>query len=726
MAKEGNGFPEKLLATFRAEAEEHLRAMSSALDEIERGAAPATRAELVEVMFRDAHSLKGASRAINRRDIEAVCRALESAFAALKSSRAVVTPELCESLRRALDALAGMKEAGAGASGVPPPLGTLLRRLESIDAGSARGAQAARAQEPEAAGGTGTVAPAGQASPAPQAASVRIGVARLDSVMRGAEGLLSARIAAGQRLKELREANAALASWRKEAAAAGAGLPPIAAEVHKRLGRLAGAAERDERALAALTGALLRQVREMHLLPFATLLEGFPRTARDLAREQDKKVEVTITGGQIEIDRRILQELREPLLHLVRNCVDHGIESPALREAAGKSPQGRIAFTVAQRDGGRIEITVADDGGGIDVAKVVGRAREMGIPVPAQGPAARESLELVFQSGVTTRAMITDVSGRGLGLAIVREKVEKLDGRVEIDSQPGTGTRFRLVIPHSLATYRGVVVRAAERSFVVPSAAVVRVARVRRSEMRTVEGRETIALDGRALALVRLTEVLGLPRRPHSVDAGEFLRFLVLGEGGGCIAFEVDEVIGEHEVLVKTLGPQLPRVRNVAGACVIGTGELVPVLGAADLLRSAAVARPAARETDAHEREAQRPRSILVVEDSITARSLLQNILEVAGYRVATAVDGMDALAALRANDFDLVVSDVEMPRMDGFELTTRIRADRRLSDLPVVLVTALGTREHRERGLEAGASAYLVKSDFEQSNLLETVRRLS
>ena len=726
MARENNGFTEKLLATFRAEADEHLRAMSSALDEIMRGAAPAERAALVERMFRDAHSLKGASRAVNRKDMEAVCRALESAFAALKAGRLAVTPELCERLHQALDALAGMHEAGAAAPrAAPPALDALLRRLENTDAGSVREAAAKSPDGAVAADGPDAAPPPGPAVSATGGPSVRIGAARLDAVMREAEGLLSTRTAARQRVKGFREANAVLAAWRKEVAGGRPAPRPIAAELQERLAKLTSAAERDERALVVMTGALLRQVREMHLLPVASLLEGFPRTARELAREQGKKVELTILGGEIEVDRRILQELRDPLLHILRNCVDHGIESPTERERAGKPPQGRIAFTVAQRDGGRIEIAVVDDGAGIDAAKVAACARGLGIATPPDGAAPEESLGLVFRSGVTTSAMITDVSGRGLGLAIVREKVERLGGRVELDSRPGAGTTFRLVLPHALATYRGVLVRAAERPFVVPAAAVDRVARVPRTAVRTVESRESIALDGRALALVRLADVLELPSRPRAAAAAERIRVLVLGEGDARIAFEVDEVTGEQEVLVKTLGPQLPRVRNVAGACVVATGELVPVLNAVDLLKSAVLAGSSAQAPVVEEPEADRHRSILVVEDSITARALLQNILTSAGYRVTTAVDGMEALAALRADEIDLVVSDIEMPRMDGFELTTRIRADRKLAELPVVLVTALGKREHRERGLEVGANAYIVKSDFEQSNLLETVRRL-
>ncbi|MGB7543617.1 MAG: response regulator, partial [Burkholderiales bacterium] len=328
----------------------------------------------------------------------------------------------------------------------------------------------------------------------------------------------------------------------------------------------------------------------------------------------------------------------------------------------------------------------------------------------------------VFQSGVSTSPIITDVSGRGLGLAIVREKVERLGGSVAIESRPGAGTRLRIALPLTLATFRGVIVRAGERLFVIPAASFERVVRVAKEDIRTVENRETIPLGGRAVSLVGLGDLLELPRKAG--EAADSVQAVVLGLGAARIAFRVEQVLGEQEVLVKTLGPQLARVRNVAGASVLGTGQVVPVLNVPDLMHSA-VKRATVPIAPVAESAGAQQRSILVVEDSITSRALLKNILESVGYRVTTAVDGIDAYTALKTATFDLVVSDVEMPRMDGFDLTAKVRADKQLAELPVVLVTALGSPEHRERGIDVGANAYIVKSSFDQSNLLEIVRRL-
>lgn len=301
---------------------------------------------------------------------------------------------------------------------------------------------------------------------------------------------------------------------------------------------------------------------------------------------------------------------------------------------------------------------------------------------------------------------------------------------VAVESRRHAGTTIRITLPVTLATFRGILIEVADRIFVVPTAQVERVARVKREDVQTVEGRETIRLNGRAVALVHLADALEFPR-PSRSGSGEppaTVLVVILGVGEQRVAFTVDAVLDEQEVLVKRLGKPLSRVRNIAGAIVLGSGRVAPILNVPDLLKSArkigSAAAHAVAEPGAKPPEAQ-PKAVLVVEDSITSRMLLKGILEAAGYRVRTAVDGVDAFTALRAEHFDLVVSDIEMPRMNGFELTAKIRADKRLAELPVVLVTALETREDRERGIDVGASAYLVKSSFDQSNLLETVRRL-
>jgi two-component system chemotaxis sensor kinase CheA len=418
--------------------------------------------------------------------------------------------------------------------------------------------------------------------------------------------------------------------------------------------------------------------------------------------------------------------LKDPLIHLLRNCVDHGIETPSQRRRVDKPARAAITIEVSPTDGNQVEISVSDDGAGIDVEAVRAAAARRGVAAPdaAEQDNDAAALALVFETDVSTSPMITQLSGRGLGLAIVREKAEKLGGRVGIESRRGAGTTIRMTVPLTLATFRGVLIECAQRFFVVPTVQVERVMRFRPQEVQTVEGRRTLAVNGRAVALVDLGEVLQLPAVARAAKRTEATPVLILGGGDQRVAFAVDAVRDEREVLVKRFGKPLSRVRNIAGATVLGSGELAPILNVTDLLKSA---RSAGAVLHAPSEPMSAPaKRILVVEDSITSRMLLKGILESAGYDVKTAVDGIDAITTLRAERFDGVVSDVEMPRMGGFDLTAKIRADRGLASLPVVLVTALESREDRERGIDVGANAYLVKSSLDQSNLLEALRRLA
>jgi two-component system chemotaxis sensor kinase CheA len=333
----------------------------------------------------------------------------------------------------------------------------------------------------------------------------------------------------------------------------------------------------------------------------------------------------------------------------------------------------------------------------------------------------------MFQSGVSTAPIITDLSGRGLGLAIVREKVERLGGTIEVETREGRGTTFRLLVPLTLATFRGIVVRVADHSFVIPTLGIERVLSGRRDDLRTVEDRAMLAINGTHLPFVKLADVLEIAPSARAAEADSRFLALVLGSSAMRVAFEVDEIQGDREVLVKPLGRTLERVRNVLGATVLADVGIAPILNIHDLLKSALrVARAPVSAGISATPQAAEERRVLIVEDSITARGLLKNILEAAGYQVKAAVDGAEAWALLCLEPFDVVVSDVEMPRMNGFDLTARIRADRRLAELPVVLVTALDSREDRERGVDVGANAYIVKRDFDQKRLFEVLQRLS
>lgn len=786
MANKNDELLKKLLAMFQVEAEGHLQAMSSGLLALEKTPAGRQWADIIETVFREAHSLKGAARAVNLTRVETVCQSLESVLSALKDKRLAISPPLADLLLQTVDFLGGLLVADKSLASAQKSRGdTLARQLED----------ALRSPLPEftnPAPASQTEPPAPAAVPPANAptepgpgiaghrlasahtlasATVRVSAAKLDAVMRQVEELLLPRLAAGQRMKELGEAAAALAGWKKQwlhiqpalrlvdrelargtrdsnTAQEKYELPGLlkyldAEQLHMkgledRLTSLQRAAEQDRRMLAGMIDGLRQEVKEMQLLPFSSLLGIFPRFSRELAREQGKNVKLAIRGGEIEIDRHILEEMKDPLIHLMRNCIDHGIEQPAARLAKGKPQYGTITLACLQKDSSIAEIIVADDGAGIDVSRVKAAAQRLGVlsAEEAEQLGESESIALAFQSGVTTSPIITDISGRGIGLAIVREKIERLGGSIMIKSDPDHGTAFHLLLPLTLANFRGVLVHAGRQLFVIPSTNVERVVQVARKEIRTVENRETILLDEQPVSLVWLSDILELPRNIEgaaAVNAVNNAPAVVLGSGLARVAFLVEEILGEQEVLVKALVRPLTRVRNVAGASVLGTGQVVPVLNAADLLKSAAkhpVGGPAVVPASGHQlsaekHEAARKLSILVVEDSITSRVLLKTILESAGYRIITAVDGVDGYTALKTGTFDLVVSDVEMPRMDGFGLTAKIRADKQLARLPVVLVTALESREYREHGIDAGANAYIVKSSFDQSNLLETVRRL-
>ena len=763
MGAKDEEFLKRLLATFKVEAEEHLKAMASGLLQLEKGPPPEQQAAISQTVFREAHSLKGAARAVNLRQVEAVCQSLESVFARWKRQDTASPPEEFDLLHQALDLVERLVAAG------PEPAET--PRLREIIQGLEGAARALPAHSPErpparpemasAASEPGSLPPpAEKDAAAPE--YVRVSVAKLQELLQQSEEFLSARLAAGHILAEANQLRSTLLAWRAEwnklqpavralrrhpgteadrgpEPAQGASLQDQRVfeflhwgeAYHKslegRAAQLAGSAEQGYRLLSRLVEALTEDLKKVLMLPLQPALEIFPRLVRDLARSSGKEAELIIRGGEIEIDRRVLEEIKDPLVHLVRNCIDHGIESPEERRRRGKPARGRITIAIVPQEGGKVEVSVADDGAGVDAAKVRQAAVELGL-VTSEAAGKLEESELwthIFAAGLSTSPIITDISGRGLGLAILREKAEKLGGAYAVETKPGAGTTFRLVLPITMATFRGTLVRLGRRLFVIPTRNVEQVRRVSRDEIRTVENRETIELNGRAVALARLGEVLELTPEARGVEAGDQAPVLVLSSAEKRLAFGVDEVLYEQEVLEKPLGGLLSRVRNISGVTILGTGELAPILNVADLLKSAVKLSLTGRRPAAAGLEEGAPGAVLVAEDSITARTLLKNILEAAGYRVETAVDGLDAFGKLQGGGFDLVVSDVDMPRMNGFDLTERIRRDRELGETPVVLVTALESREDRERGIEVGANAYIVKSSFDQSNLLETVKRL-
>ncbi len=751
-------FLKKLRETFRVEASEGLNHITANLISLEKGPSESRRTELIEATFREAHSLKGASRAVNIAEIETVCQALESVFSSLKTKARSLDPDLFDLFHRAVNLLNDLLAVADSEYSDEIRLRVYelvddLGREENVQPAAGQGS----VKEPVVARAPAPVSvpvvltepePAPMVEPevkpgAPKTDStVRISLEKLDSLLFQGEEMLSTKQTFNFFNKGLVTSSGKLKVWTREYAEVLPTMQDLNGEIAcKRTlqfmewtASLLKTLEDDLVKLRKLTvlesfntgikvDALLGEIKKIMSVPFSTILDVFSKAARDLARDQGKKVAVEITGDGIEIDRRILEEIRSPLMHLLRNSIDHGIEMPEIRIKHNKLATGTIRVAVERLESNRVEITISDDGAGINLAKLRRILVNRGELSESEAADIQEPqlLGYLFKSGISTREMITDLSGRGLGLAIVQEKIEQLGGTVRLNNRPDQGTDFVIEIPLSLITFRGVHVRVGEQEFIVPTSKIEKVIRMEKTGVKTIENKATIHLGDRIIPLVYLSDILkiGFKATDHT-----HLLLLILGTGQNSAGFIVDEILDEEMVLLKKFNKHLRRLRHIAGATVLGSGKVIPVLNVSDLTR-VALKEGAQSVNEKMHTEVEEKRSILVVEDSITSRMLLKNILESAGYRVTTAIDGVEGYTRLREEPADLVVSDVDMPRMNGLDLTAKIRSDKSLSNIPVVLVTSLSKREDRERGMEVGASAYIVKSNFDQSNLLDVIERL-
>lgn len=716
MDSKQEAFLKELMADFRIEAAEHYQAIVQGLIELEQNPAAEQSVQLIERTFRELHSLKGAARAVSLPNIERLCQSAESVFHSLKEQKISPSPPLFDVFHHVMDTLQILlmeleKEEKTIRSETIRTLQRSLERCLLPYPSPATDIPVPPSFQPEKQRSeisTPSTPDSFQPERNLQAGSVRIPTRKLNAILNQVEELISAKSYLHNHITDLRD-------------------------IHSRdesLYRIYNNVSRFQRSFVRMIDNLLLNMKSTLLYPFSSILEMMPKLVRDLAREQGKEISFNISGKETEIDRRILEEMKDPLIHLIRNCIDHGLETPEERTKNGKPPIGSLSITITQETNQQVIIKVSDDGAGILKDKVIGSAirnhvisREESVRLTSQ-----EIFALIFRSGVSTSLVITDLSGRGLGMAIVSEKVLKLGGAISIESVPGKGTTFTIQLPLTLSTFRGIPVRVQDLLFIIPTHTIARAIRIRPSDIRTIKGKPVIPINGTMIGLVYLNEVMNIPYIHIKKENVTTFPALVMENSLHRIAFVMDEVMGEQEGIVKDLIPILGKIKHIAGVTIMGNGKIVPVLNVPELIETATFQNVSTSPDILIERmtpKTEALKSILVAEDSITARSLIRNILESAGYVVKTVVDGKEALDILRKESFDLVVSDVEMPRMNGFELTARIRGDQAISELPVILVTALESADDRQRGLEAGANAYITKSSFEQSNLIDTIHRL-
>ncbi len=757
---------------FRDETIENLRALTAGLIALTGGEIdPAERKSQIDAIFRAVHTIKGSARLLGLEEIGRIAHVSENILGAVRAGSRAIDQALADDLLHAGDAIQELVNAVVDGTPVNVDVDRVVARLEGVSADPSPSAEPPAAPDepptrvaepaPPAAPPEPTPAPPQVAMAAPALVdplggdgaaarkrnsgrqTIRVRVDRLDRLLNLAGELAVSHQMQADHSRALDDLRALFVQQQRSLLALDDVLrglrftPAQREQVERQLntalnvgdeaGRLIRAqAERFGQHLGQmdqLVDDLEQEVMAARLLPVSTLYANLPRAVRDLANAAGREVALALEGETTELDRKMIEALGDPIIHMLRNAVDHGIEPPEEREQAGKPRQGTVRIG-AQALGASVNLSVSDDGRGIDPQRIRQSAVRKGlITAETAGQLTdAEALDLIFVPGFSTAPIITDISGRGVGMDVVRTNIAELGGQVLVESLVGQGTTLTIVLPLTLVTSRVLLVETAGQIYGLPASGCRGTLWVYLEEARTVEGRAMISHEGRLTPLIRLSDLLGLPASGE-LAARERIPGVLIGTAQRPIALLVDRLLDEREVVVKSLGPLMERLRQYAGGIQLGDGRLVLMLSPTALTQMArglALTLPSARR-DARPRQSR----LLVADDSFTTRELIRSILQSAGYDVITAVDGLDALDKLRDDTYDLVVSDVEMPRVNGFQLTARIRQELGRNSLPVVIITSLASEEHRRLGLEAGAQAYIVKSQFNQGNLLETVRQL-
>jgi two-component system, chemotaxis family, sensor kinase CheA len=683
---------ERLRATFIPELEEQVRMLNAGLLALEK---KPRDEDTVRSLFRAAHTIKGAARVAGFSLIEEACHALESVFAAVRSGDRTLAGGEFAILFAAVDALAdAATRLRSGADDNVGTLAPLLPRIERLAAGTSPANTRDNAPAPAPAA---TLSQDTSESTIPASSAAAAGPP---------DGMMAADVA---------EDLVRVSADRLDTLLAAVGELIIATGRIMRRGD-----DDDARHLDRVTARIAGVVRTLRLRPFADVCEALPRAARDIAASEGREVELVLEGQDVEADRIVIDALRDPLLHLVRNAVDHGIEPPAERQRAGKPRAGRVAVA-AELNGGRLRVTVSDDGAGVDEAALRAALKARGGAVPEMAT-SRAVAHALLAGGLSSRSRATEVSGRGVGMDIVRSSIERIGGTVDVRWTAGRGTTFTLECPPSPATLRALLIRLGAYVVGLPTAHVERLRRVQDADLRRVEGRVLLQTETGPVPVGLLAALLGPPFEARPLDGAATVA--IINVGGRRAGLVIDEALGEDEIVVRPMPIDAGTLRHATGAAVLPSGRVALLLNTSVLLAESTRAGTPIAPVMRAERETPR-RRVLVADDSITTRTLEQSVLEAAGYEVITAVDGEDAWRRLEQDAADAVIADVEMPRMDGFALCRRIRASPRLAGLPIVLVTGLASDEDRARGMEAGADAYIVKSGFDQATLLETIDQL-
>ncbi len=770
---------EELRELYKTSSSEHLAKLESDLMILEKN--PRDTAA-IEEFLREAHTLKGDSRMLGLNDIEMLVHHLEDCVEGIKAGNGEITPELCDRLYLGIDAIERLSHQAItgeavevntfevlaslmGASDVSQSTGNseadlfedanfpvaLLNDSNSINLFNEEAGEKTLVSQSESGSDFFTIKNSQPAVAAPikdySIETVRVEPQKLDTLMTHANELTVTKLRISSQMTEINQMLDLWEQWNKDNAQNRSmfdqieiNLPPeelqpfklVVNNVQQRLASFGSLvnylkirANEDINSLNLIADRLEVGIQELRRLPLSDVFNLFPRMVRDLAKQQGKEINLVIEGGDTQADKKILEAIKDPLLHLIRNAIDHGIEIPAERIQQGKPATATLVLRGYQT-GNSIGVEICDDGRGLNLDKIKQTAirRQVRTEAELAKMSEDEIQSLIFASGFSTRTEITELSGRGIGLDVVRANVERLPGSIQVTSISGNGCKFKLRLGSSLVTTRVLIVAEAKNLYAIPVESIINMLAIAIDDIYTIDNSEVIDYENRPISLARLGTLLKLPtsNQTPAISTAKKLFGLVLAIGKEYFCLIVNAFVDRQNITLKPQSKLLKRIPNIAGATILGNGEVCMILNPKDLLHSlkngtwhsiySSVALSAKNK-------------LLLVEDSMIIRTQMQRLLKNGGYDVTVAVNGLDGLQKIQAQEFDIVLSDIEMPQMNGLEMIANIRQNDKYKQLPIVLITTLASPEDKRRGMDAGANAYLTKGDFDQQILFQTLDQL-
>ena len=737
----------QLLDTFSIELEEQLQLIIEGLLQLEKATLEKKeQTKTIETIFRAAHNIKGTSRSLNINNVADIAHHIESLFFSIQKKTLTTSPTIIDLCFEAVDRMRLAMQFFLAEQPLSFDLPELLDRLE-------KGEPKKIEQEKTKIETNVNVIKMEETSSTHEHLTphepighdtIRVSIENLDRIAALMEEMQVNKIAIDDHYTELTKlatnAKQLTQLWQKARLAqknyisteTSENLQKIVHNCNDSLMEVSHSIDQLHtnmglriNELTTVSHSLQEEMRMLRLIPAAILLQSLPRTVRDLANEMNKKVELIIKGEEVKMDKMVLEGLKDPIMHLLRNAIDHGIESPEQRKTHGKSDIGHIWIEVKE-EGNQILIRIKDDGAGIDIRNIakISAKKNLVSKSELESMSEPEILDLIFSPGFSTREIITTVSGRGVGLNVVKENITHLKGHVSVSTELGKSTTFDLHVPLTLASERGLIVRSGGQLFVIPTSSVERVLSLPSNEIIDVGSDQAILIEKHPVPLRSLADILRIEtREPLLLDR---LPLVVIRNDVHAIALLVEAIVGEREIVVKPLQAPANNLPGISGGTLSGSGHVMIVLNPSDIITMTLHGGKVTRVKMQDDKIKSHTKvHILVVDDSITTRTLEKSILENKGYQVTIAVDGKEAWDALQKQKFALLITDVMMPSVDGFTLTDRVKKNEKLKNMPVIIVTSLGSDAEKKRGIEVGADAYIVKSEFESGILLEIVEQL-